>query len=676
MPPRLAPEGNGPTSVGSALQTEVVLIAAPAAVGKSMLANQIAAERGLPLLDLAVVPVSTSALVGLLQTDVRQPGDPLFHFHRGELPVIVDALDEGRLLSGEQNFEEFLKTLWEFMSQDRAVTNRPKLVMLGRNETIDLVATSIALYGPALNVTRFEVSFFDEDGARQLIDAYARSTSLAGSQYSTHLEPAQRVVDAYFAAIEAALGLQEGHLWVSAQGRAFAGYAPVLAALGSLLARIDNYMDVRNRLLATGSRRSTGIGEAWDVIELVALEILAREQRKLCDALRPQVKEDLPAQTYDPYEQLSYLSRFVHNDSPRQTGRVTLPGADMVAYHRLAEQYLPEHPFVRGREFSNAVLGSMVLAHAVAYDLLGTMGSEQLRDLSRQPFLWRSFRRLLNEGEVTLLDGRYVGCILNSMWSDPVVDLRQVSITSSTESEGAGQLIVQHSNAERWKLELVLPVELYGQVRDCDIDLAGQLICRGHDRGDGPSSFYVRGAVALVADKVTLATDRINLYGRIWLAADKLEHGDRLVVQVAQDAEIGFGGEFRDRYPWNRLVATVSDPDAVRPRGDDVLFELVDQCWQKLPGVLTLNHDYSVTDDRRVRWVKRQFPEEFPKLIKLMVEKDLAHAETFASSGQTKIRVHFTLTWSDLRDALEDPEQAGSRIAEFVAEAHRRLRSK
>src|ERR1700730_543241 len=69
-------------------------------------------------------------------------------------------------------------------------------------------------------------------------------------------EAARQVIAAYFDAIEKALGLAPGKLWTDEQGKAFAGYAPVLAAVGSLLALIDNYITVANRLQKFGGHEA------------------------------------------------------------------------------------------------------------------------------------------------------------------------------------------------------------------------------------------------------------------------------------------------------------------------------------------------------------------------------------------------------------------------------------
>ena len=75
------------------------------------------------------------------------------------------------------------------------------------------------------------------------------------------------------------------------QGKAFAGYAPVLAVVGSLLAQLDNFQDVTNRLKETGTK------EAWGVIDTVLQEIMDREKGKLTEKLKGQVSGTLPAET-------------------------------------------------------------------------------------------------------------------------------------------------------------------------------------------------------------------------------------------------------------------------------------------------------------------------------------------------------------------------------------------
>ena len=122
-PPRpfVAPRLDIPGKDPSIIQKEVIFIEASGAVGKSTLARQLSATLKAPILDLAKVPVSTGSLHKLLaELEAADKSDPVAAFHEGKIPVIVDALDEGRLLSNETAIESFLITT------GRAFAEQPK----------------------------------------------------------------------------------------------------------------------------------------------------------------------------------------------------------------------------------------------------------------------------------------------------------------------------------------------------------------------------------------------------------------------------------------------------------------------------------------------------------------------------------------------------------------------
>ena len=71
-----------------------------------------------PILDLAKVPVSAGSLHTLLaDLEAADKSDPIAAFHEGRIPVIVDALDEGRLLSNETGIEQFLGSTAELIAE-------------------------------------------------------------------------------------------------------------------------------------------------------------------------------------------------------------------------------------------------------------------------------------------------------------------------------------------------------------------------------------------------------------------------------------------------------------------------------------------------------------------------------------------------------------------------------
>lgn len=363
----------------SALEKEIVFIEASAAIGKSTLARQLSATLKAPILDLAKVAVSAGSLRAMLaDLEAADKSDPLAAFHEGKIPLIVDALDEGRLLSGETGIEQFLASSAEFLRSDRRVTSRPKLILLGRFESIELARQQLKLNEHGITHVAANVEFFDKEGARQLIHAYAASAARPASHYLKHPEQAQDFITVYFDAIEAALGLQAGELWQNERGKVFAGYAPVLAAVGSILAVIDDFANVARNLSANGGR------EAWGMVEAVLYEILGREQDKLRDRLSEQCKSALPNAVYDVEEQLSLLAQYIESKPLDGAGRVRLPPSEMEKYREMVRTYLPHHPFLRRHEFGDAVLGAGAVSRAVYHG--GTISRDRLISLSRQ---WR-----------------------------------------------------------------------------------------------------------------------------------------------------------------------------------------------------------------------------------------------------------------------------------------------
>ena len=273
--------------VDGTLPSEVIFIKAPAAVGKSIVAQYLSAVRNAPLIDLAEVAVGTGSLQGLV-SDYQPEGKNLFH--RGELPIVVDALDEGRLLSGENSLEAFLASSVAFLCTVRTTTSKPKLIFLGREESADFSRLAIEIEDKDISTCTLLLDFFGHEAASQLIDLYNKkelkrlhdAQEISNDVYKRRLglstgTPMVDLKDAYFSAIEEALEVNSGKLWSDNRGRTFAGYAPVLASIGTLLASVDNPIAVTNRLTASSTR------EAWDVIDTVIHEILQREKYKLMD---------------------------------------------------------------------------------------------------------------------------------------------------------------------------------------------------------------------------------------------------------------------------------------------------------------------------------------------------------------------------------------------------------
>jgi len=194
------------------LRAEVIFVKASAAVARARLRITCPAHCHCHYWIWLRVPVSTGSLKALL-LDISGAGNQIKAFHSGRLPIIVDAIDEGRLLSGERGLESFLETTGEFLNEDRRVTNRPKIIFFGRYDSTEIAEIWLDLTGNSVSTCKVEVSFFGKDAAWELIQAYASASAAPNSAYHHHPAPVQRLIEAYFTAIESALDIGPGLLW-------------------------------------------------------------------------------------------------------------------------------------------------------------------------------------------------------------------------------------------------------------------------------------------------------------------------------------------------------------------------------------------------------------------------------------------------------------------------------
>ena len=192
------------------------MFTAPAAVGKSTFAG-LGRARRIPVLDLAKVKVSTGALSGILE----EIGDQASHeFQQGKFALIIDALDEGRIFSGDSHIEEFLRTTVERLAAPSAPKGQgPKLLLFGRPAAVELAASILELLAPSLPVTRLALDYFNEAAATELVLTFARKV---GDQNAIdrHQKTIRQVICAVFKAISAAIDVPPQNLWKDDPGGA------------------------------------------------------------------------------------------------------------------------------------------------------------------------------------------------------------------------------------------------------------------------------------------------------------------------------------------------------------------------------------------------------------------------------------------------------------------------
>lgn len=620
---------------------EVIFIRASAAVGKSTLARGLSAARKLSILDLAQTPVATGSLAGVLN-DFRGSTPAIDAFHAGKLPIIVDALDEGRLNSGDNGLFSFIETSADLILQNR--NNKVvKLIMLGRPEAVSYAELYLSDKGVVSAV--LDVGFFDEKGARELVHAYATTEAKNDSLYLVHTKPADELISTYFCKIAAALGLPSADLWTNAAGRSFAGYAPVLAALGSLLPRIENFVEAQNRL------NEVGTSSAWGVIESVLDAITLREQGKVVDQLvKAGVKADT-ASLYSRNEQSALLMQFVQRLPQTGTGHLRLSAPDTTKYLDQVQRFLPEHPFLKGSEFSNDVIASYILAIAI---MNGWKIKDEglLRRLARQPFIWRSLKSSFVSDSI--LDGEYLGFILSSFWSDPLTIDESVVIQDA--ETGGGSFVEINLRGEATNFTATTPLHFYGQMQNVSIKTVEPISLIG--MGDGSAGvFSFSGTNHVVGSIMELrATELRFRSGSTWLDAEVISPLGQFGLVIQDHTEYGWSDKLSSTYPFSLYTSVLKEQEA---ECEDNLMRLLADCVGRSGSgtSITVFSDYSVAENDYLRGVYARHGESFRRLISCLVEYDYAQPLPIQASGSAaKVRIKMKLSFAALREAVRNAD--------------------
>ena len=79
----------------------------------------------------------------------------------------------------------------------------------------------------------------------------------------------------------------------------------------------------------------------------------------------------------------------------------------------------------------------------------------------RQPFLWRFLRPQI-EKSPNLIDGRYVGFMLNSYWNDPIVKKLQPNVEIKSDDDVQAEIKIEIENDRQLSFTAVLPIHFHG----------------------------------------------------------------------------------------------------------------------------------------------------------------------------------------------------------------------
>ena len=318
--------------------SNIILVSAPGAVGKTTLAREIAAVTGAIFVDLAEAePVGGNTLTGgLARSNLYES------FKCGKTAVIIDGLDEARMRVTQESMTAFMKDL-----VDLALDNRNPIILLGRTGAVD--EAWILLNDEDVEAPVLQIDYYSKAKAEEFVKTRIQHTR----EEKHRREPDKRAVE---------LMLDSLAKLTPKDGGTFSGYSPVLMALAErIVDRNTNSSDNANtqKLISRIEK-----GEEVFSLEEIAKAIMEREQSKLSKIQFENKK--LTNILYSSEEQLDRLAARIYGGA-LDYSLPEMSSDDKQKYNKALENWIEEHPFLdgEGRNPSSPVFAGLLAAHAL-----------------------------------------------------------------------------------------------------------------------------------------------------------------------------------------------------------------------------------------------------------------------------------------------------------------------
>ncbi len=308
----------------------VVLIGAPAAVGKSILSQYIASETGAVLWDLSAFRMASNFFTGTITKAYGGGGFAFFEeaLSNGTATLILDAADEALVKVGLASYEAALDDLTGFLS--KTPNDNPSIIVFARPETVTLTAVKFEEAGVPWQL--WGISLFDRESSIDLVHQrwlHAKDASSTEVDFHTY-------INIVFPAIERAFAPR--YDWSADELRSFLGYAPILDALGNIIGEQNTHGLVSLLDGPDGKRH------LWTFFSQIVRKVLEREQSKFQRSTDSTAHE--AAIVFGPEEQLTLL----FSEKPLEADLIIPDGVTDERKRSLIESarsQLSEHPFLR-----------------------------------------------------------------------------------------------------------------------------------------------------------------------------------------------------------------------------------------------------------------------------------------------------------------------------------------
>ncbi|OJU75379.1 MAG: hypothetical protein BGO09_03780 [Bacteroidetes bacterium 47-18] len=326
----------------------IIIISAPGAVGKTTLAKHMSHVKKGYYWDLSKHTLGDNSFIGTLAQTFGYSNLPkvLESLKKSEITLFIDAFDEAYIRSGLDGIRSFIQDIYSVIDK----STRPNVVLFSRSETAEFLQLELMdLPNSEKKYCVYEIDYFNQSGANQFIKYWLRNKG--DETYDTHSATFNVALNAIFTSISA--GMNVGFdMWNTEDTRSFIGYAPVLETIGSYLLKSD-YNKIYNEF-----QDAKTMEKGIEVISSFINQLLIREQGKVINPLISSNKDkhedwNIIENLFDPIEQIKIVQKYVLNHGKIEINVENLPIWLQDEYVQAINNFLPDHPFLKGKLYSS-----------------------------------------------------------------------------------------------------------------------------------------------------------------------------------------------------------------------------------------------------------------------------------------------------------------------------------
>lgn len=627
--------------------SKILLVAAPAAVGKTTVARELAARNNGLFWDLSRQGVAANAFVGMI-TNVfgwGKPGETIQRLLReGKTLFILDALDEAIIQAGFDNFVGFLGDITMAMTK---AADRPQVILLGRTDAVEIA--ELILLENDVPYCRTSIEFFDREKSCEFIDVGldARFGKRKSLPHRTNRMPFESARDGLLRHAAAALGQEYERAWET-DGRRFLGYAPVLQAFADFLHE-ENYQKLGAHLESVGK---SAAHDHWTFLREIVENLVTREQEKVVGQVRKGLASHTACRGWDGWaglygknEQMARITCGKLNTA-FDDDLVPIPEPLRQVYEKRIQEQVKMHPFVGDGpdNFASVVFRDYLIAwgltsgHHLAADLRGLA----IRSTLPSPLLAR-FAFQMGDAADPICRPEDVGLYLDSLGASATVGHEAGVVVENTAS-GEETVCFQVGEDEEPPMTLVGGGDLtfYRSLAKATIVTERTIVVGGRS-----PTFILGPDVDVEAGRIDFKCDSLNVRGdrpvRLIARAGPKESPQRITVvgsTASGSLQVRWPGM---AYPWTSYRAATADMPPFTTHPDWVVL-------RKL--LLMFRTQRSRREDRlrTSRWTNAEIVSGARDRI-----LELAFSHGVLSKKEHPPVLIFSTDFADLRDLLLDP---------------------